>query len=250
MELTITTLAQRPELADAVLRMPDTRPHFLRQDPVGRQYFGRIAAEFPEYSLVATEPDGTVVARGFSVPFALRAVDVPGRGELPDAGWAQVLLWAFVDLRDGRVPDTVGAIEIFVAGDRRGRGIAGRMLTVMRANAGRLGFAEVVAPVRPNAKHLEMRAPIEEYAYRTREDGLPCDPWLRVHVRAGGEIVGIAAESMRVVGSLEQWRRCTGLPFDDAGDVEVPGALMPVRCSVQRKYAVYVEPHVWVRHRL
>ncbi|MFC9620964.1 N-acetyltransferase [Streptomyces sp. NPDC056930] len=249
MDLTITTLARRPELADAALLMPDAWPEFIQHDPVGRQYFGRIAAELPEYSLVATEPDGTVVARGFSVPFALTAVDAP-RGELPDAGWDQVLLWAFADLRDGRVPDTVSAIEIAVAGDRRGQGISGRMLTAMRENAGRLGFGEVVAPVRPNAKHLEMRAPIEEYAYRTREDGLPHDPWLRVHVRAGGEIVGIAAESMRVTGSLEQWRKWTGLPFDEAGDVEVPGALTPVRCSVQRGYAVYVEPNVWVRHRV
>ena len=30
-----------------------------------------------------------------------------------------------------------------------------------------------------------------EYARRLRDDGLPEDPWLRVHVRAGGEVVEV-----------------------------------------------------------
>jgi hypothetical protein len=55
---------------------------------------------------------------------------------------------------------------------------------------------------------------------------------------------------MTVSGSLEQWRRWTGLPFDTRGDVEVPGALVPVRCEPERGYAVYVEPNVWMRHAL
>jgi hypothetical protein len=55
---------------------------------------------------------------------------------------------------------------------------------------------------------------------------------------------------MTVPGSLEQWRRWTGLPFDTAGDIEVPGALVPVHCEPERGYAVYVEPNVWVRHAL
>lgn len=60
----------------------------------------------------------------------------------------------------------------------------------------------------------------------------------------------VAPASMTVSGSLEEWRGWTGLPFDTAGDVEVPGALVPVRCEPQRGYAVYVEPNVWLRHAL
>jgi hypothetical protein len=30
----------------------------------------------------------------------------------------------------------------------------------------------------------------------------------------------------------------------------VPGALVPVQCSVEHDYAVYVEPGVWVHHKL
>lgn len=54
---------------------------------------------------------------------------------------------------------------------------------------------------------------------------------------------------MTVSGSLAQWRDRTGLPFDRDGEVEVPGALVPVRCDIAFDRAVHVEPNVWIRHR-
>ncbi|MFF3645826.1 N-acetyltransferase [Streptomyces sp. NPDC002564] len=247
MDLKITTLAERPELTLPLWSMAEDWPEFIQHDPVGWSLIGRIVAELPEYVLVATDAGGEVVARGFSVPFALRA---RGDGELPDGGWGQVLLWAFSDLRHGAEADTVSAIEITVAESARGRGVSARMLAAMRDNARAHGFSEVVAPVRPNAKHREPAAPIDEYAFRTREDGLPYDPWLRVHVRGGGIVDKVAHASMTVSGSTAQWREWTGLPFDEEGPVEVAGALVPVHCEPARGYGVYVEPNVWVRHAL
>lgn len=58
----------------------------------------------------------------------------------------------------------------------------------------------------------------------------------------------VAPASMTVSGTLAQWRRWTGLPFDRDGAVEVPGALVPVHCDTAHDHAVYVEPNVWVRH--
>ncbi|NEE36713.1 N-acetyltransferase, partial [Streptomyces sp. SID7982] len=75
MELDITTLAERPELAGALDEMPDTWPEFVREDIVGWANFARIGVEFPQYVLVATDPEGAVVARAYSVPFVL---DAPG----------------------------------------------------------------------------------------------------------------------------------------------------------------------------
>ncbi|MFH8562689.1 N-acetyltransferase [Streptomyces sp. NPDC017988] len=254
MDLKITTLAERPELAGPLWSMAEDWPEFILHDPVGWSLIGRIVADLPEYVLVATDEDSdrrngesSVVARAFSVPLALRSRGEPA---LPDGGWDQVLLWAFSDLRHGKEPDTVSAIEITVDEAARGKGVSARMLAAMRDNARARGFREVVAPVRPNAKHLEPATPIDEYAHRTREDGLPHDPWLRVHVRAGGVIEKVAHASMTVSGSTAQWREWTGLPFDEEGPVEVPGALVPVHCEPERGYGVYVEPNVWVRHTL
>ncbi|MFJ2788620.1 MULTISPECIES: N-acetyltransferase [unclassified Streptomyces] len=248
MELTISTLAERPELEGPMWGMSDLWPEFMMHDPVGWANIGRIVRELPEYVLVATDAGGEIVARGFSVPFRL---DVDGRRELPLRGWDEVLLWAFSDLKHGREADTVSAIEITVDTGFLGRGVSHRMLAALRDNAARRGFAELVAPVRPNGKHLEAGSPIHEYALRTREDdGLPHDPWLRAHVRAGGTIETVAPASMTISGSVEEWRSWTGLPFDTDGPVEVEGALVPVHCEAARGYAVYVEPNIWVRHRL
>jgi GNAT superfamily N-acetyltransferase len=247
MDLKVSRLAERPDMLGPVQDMPDTWPEFTTQDPVGNAHYGRIPVEFPEYVLFAQDERGEVVAHAYSVPFALHA---DGRGELPARGWDQVLVWAFADQRRGVRPDTVSAISIVIAPHAQGHGLSGRMLAAMRDNARLAGFTEVVAPVRPNAKHLEPHTPIEEYAHRVREDGLPYDPWLRVHARAGATIERIAPASMTVSASLPEWRRWTGLPFDSQGDIEVPGALVPVRCEPERDYAVYVEPNVWMRHSL
>ena len=121
------------------------------------------------------------------------------------------------------------------------------VLVCLRDNAGRLGFSELLAPVRPNGK-ADVQEPMTEYAARTRDDGLPVDPWLRVHVRAGGRIDRVAPRSMVIPGTVEEWRGWTGLPFDTTGPVVVPGALAPVMCDAEHGTATYVEPNVWVRH--
>lgn len=56
--------------------------------------------------------------------------------------------------------------------------------------------------------------------------------------------------ALTIAGSLAEWRGWTGLPFDTTGDVEVPDALVPVHCSLEHDHAVYVEPGVWVHHRV
>jgi hypothetical protein len=89
-----------------------------------------------------------------------------------------------------------------------------------------------------------------EYVARVRDDGLPADPWLRVHARLGARIVGVCPLSMTVPGTLKQWREWTGLPFAVSGPVDVPGALTPVHVSVEHDHAVYIEPNVWMHHHI
>jgi hypothetical protein len=89
-----------------------------------------------------------------------------------------------------------------------------------------------------------------DYAGRVRSDGLPVDPWLRVHVRLGARIVKVCPLSMVVPGTLSDWREWTGLPLNGSGLHDIPEALVPVHVSVEHDHAVYVEPNVWVHHRL
>jgi GNAT superfamily N-acetyltransferase len=241
-ELTISVLADRPDLAEAMWAMESPWPEFMRHDPIGGLFYGNVEDRFADHVLIAQDEAGEVAALAFSVPFAL------GGSDLPPGGWDFVIRNGLLTHVHDEKPDAVSAVEIVVRADLQGHGLSSRMLAAMRANAARHGFAELVAPVRPNGK-ADVHEPMSAYAFRTRDDGLPVDPWLRVHVSAGGVIDRVAPRSMVVPGTLEEWREWTGLPFDTTGAVEVPKALAPVWCDLEHGTAVYVEPNVWVRHR-
>ncbi|GAB3150006.1 hypothetical protein GCM10027258_47370 [Amycolatopsis stemonae] len=239
----LVTLAQRPDLAEAAYAIPypPDSPEFMAGSLASLLVRGRrVARRWPHLVVVLLE-DGEPVARGIMVPFR-------GRGSLPDRGWDEVAVWAAEDALDAVTPDTACALEIAVHPDHQGRGHSGTVLAGMRDAAA--GLASLVIPVRPPDKARVPAAPMREYAAETRADGLPADRWLRTHVRAGGRIEAVAPCSATVQAPLEAWRRWTGLPFDHDGAVFVPGALAPVFVCLAQDFAVYVEPNVWVSHRV
>ncbi|TDD58035.1 GNAT family N-acetyltransferase [Kribbella antibiotica] len=244
-EIVITTLAERPHVASVLGNIWGVWPRFMLQDLVAAALIAQVRLEFADQCLVATE-DGELVAHGRSIPFAFGIED---RTELPARGWDQVLQWGMEDLRFGRETNVSSALEIMVKPTHHGLGLSHRMLAAMRDAVKAKGHTTLYAPVRPNGK-TDAHLPMTQYAALTRDDGLPVDPWLRVHVRAGGKIVKVAPASMVTAASLAEWREWTGLPFDSTGEVVVPGALVPVEASIEHDRAVYVEPNVWVRHDL
>lgn len=250
MDLVIANLSDRPDLRHLLWAFDGLWPRFMEQDPISNLFYERAATDYASYVMVAYDEADPLrpVARSCSVPFAMG--EEIGRPAPPADGWDGVVRWAWADGLHGRKPTHVSALEIAIRPDRRGTGLAPVMLAAMRANVVAQGFSDLYAPVRPSHKAAEPHAPMSEYARRTREDGLPLDPWLRVHVRAGATIVDVCPRAMTIAGTLAEWRSWTGLPFDINGDVLVPGALTPVHCSVDHDHAVYVEPGVWVHHRL
>jgi GNAT superfamily N-acetyltransferase len=237
--LEITTVADRPDLAHADIDVGPW-PSFMRHNRISEAYFPQTTSAFPATCLIATSA-GRPIADAHAVQLHRGS-----RPNFPSGGWEQSVVWAFADARRGIRPDAACALNVSVAHDFQGEGVAALLLTALREACADLSLSVLDAPVRPTRKQLEPSTPISEYAARTRLDGLPVDPWLRTHVRAGGRIVGVAPASWVIAGSLAEWRSWTGLPFDSCGPVEVPGALVPVEVSTDR--AVYVEPNVWVRH--
>lgn len=250
MDLVIANLVDRPDLADSFWEFDDLWPRFMQQDPIGDLYYSRATDRYAAYTMVAYDSDAPErpVARSCSVPFAFG--DEVDRPELPLDGWDGVIRWGWLDDLDGRQATHVSALEIAIRRDLRGKGLASVMLEAMRDNVKALGFNDLYAPVRPSGKAEVPHTPMPEYAAQVRPDGLPVDPWLRVHARAGGEVVRVCPRAMTISGALAEWREWTGMPFDVTGDVVVPGALTPVHCDVDHDHAVYVEPGVWVRHVL
>lgn len=243
MHLSISTLADRPELADAMWSMRDSWPVFAKKDPLASMYYNsHVINRLADFVLVGQDETGAIVAKAHSIPLHL-----PELGALPPDGWDGAIRRGVTTLLSGARPNIVSALEISVAARAQGRGLSSTMLAALRENAARRGFDELVAPLRPNGK-TDVSEPMTTYARRTRPDGLPTDPWLRVHVRAGGRIDSIAPRSMVIPGTVDEWREWTGLPFDRTGPIDVPGALAPVWCDLEHGTAVYAEPNIWIRH--
>jgi hypothetical protein len=247
MELLIASLADRPDLTGVFDAFPDSWPEFMYHDNVSDVLFDRMVRAHPESNIIAIDPEDPLspVARACAFPFSGHL------GALPASGYDQVLLGAAANLVDGAPRGPIAAaIEVTIRPDRRGGGLSATMLTALRGALLALGYESLVVPVRPNRKHEHPAESIEDYLRRVRSDGLPHDPWLRTHIRAGATVAGIAHTSMTVAAPLDDWRTWTGLPFDADGPVTVPLALVPVHCDVTQGIATYVEPNVWVHHRL
>ncbi|MEU4178060.1 N-acetyltransferase [Streptomyces sp. NPDC026589] len=241
--LHVATLAERPDLEPALLTMESSWPAYIAPDPMLVHW---AFERHKRHQLVLFDDDGTVVARAVSVP-----LNWDGDPDtLSDRGWDEALRQCMSDTFLDRALDTLCAMEIAVVPGRKAQNLSARALDALKDHGRREGFRDLVAPVRPSLKHRHPQLSMDRYARRTRPDGLPEDPWLRVHVRAGGQVLKVCPVSMTISGSLAQWRSWTGLPLDRGGPVEVAGALSPVVVDLERDHAVYIEPNVWIRHPL
>jgi GNAT superfamily N-acetyltransferase len=243
MSFVVVSRAERPDLREAMNELPTSWPRFMMEDPAS--WMMSLLNDHPAFQLALLDGD-RVVAKANSVPFAWDGDEA----SLPDTGWDTVLARGVIGGARGRTPTALSALEIAIDPAWQGKGLSRVMVDGLRAAAVGAGFCDLVAPVRPSRKSDRPDQPMAEYVARMRADGLPEDPWLRVHVRAGGRVVRVCPASMVIPGTLAQWREWTGLPFDRDGEVTVPGALTPVHVSLAHDHAVYVEPNVWVRHRV
>ncbi len=240
--LTVVSLAERPELEEQMWSVSGGWPTFMLQSPVAAGRYERAVELYPDLHLLAVRGD-EVLARVHAVAIRWSRVEA-----LPARGWD----WALESSVDHPVADraVVSLIEARVAVHHRSCGVSTQLISAAREKFRELGTRRLVAPVRPSGKAAEPRTPFAEYVARTRDDGLPEDGWLRVHARLGGRITAVAPLSMTIPGTLADWRSWTGLPFDADGLVDVAGGLVPVLVNTAQNHAVYVEPNVWVYHRL
>jgi hypothetical protein len=241
MSLVFVSHAERPDLRETE-ELWSEWPAFMHHDDTSAGRWGLLFERFPELQLWGLDADdGELVVRCNCVPVALDPDD------LPDDGWREVLRTA---MDDDLEPTVVSALQIQVARARQGEGLSAVTLAEMRRLASALGFSDLVAPVRPSLKSGYPLVPAERYAAWTREDGLPFDPWLRVHARAGATIERVCHRSMHVPGTVAEWEEWAGMAFPESGSYVVPGALVPVEIDREADRGVYVEPNVWMRHRL
>jgi hypothetical protein len=247
MALKIVTHVERPDLLDRwyeVIRQ--VWPTFMGKDPICNTHWDGLEQYFPEcQTYLIDDQTDELVGKGTTVPVAWDGTvqGLPG-------GVDDVLLAAVRDREQQPPANVLCALQAGILPQHRGTGLSRVVIGAMRDIAARLGLPDLIAPVRPNQKSLYPLTPIERYAAWRRPDGLPVDAWLRVHARLGAEIVRIAERSMVVPGTVSDWESWTGLVFPDSGPYVVPGALVPLTIDREADQGLYVEPNVWMRHRL
>jgi hypothetical protein len=243
--LTSPTLAQRPDLAaplrESGLDGTPTWPRFYEGNAVSRRFWDRMYSDFAEYQIVLVEADA-IVACGHTVP-----VQWDGTAEGLPEGWDQGFEGAFEAKHD---PNTLMAVSAVAQPAVKNTGLGSEILRAMLALARQRGFGSLIAPVRPTRKESYPLAKFEEYIDWNHPDGSAFDPWLRTHLKLGGQVLKVAPESMVVEGTVAQWSSWTGGSFPASGAYVVPGALAPVHIDVEGDLGRYAEPNVWVEHRI
>jgi hypothetical protein len=247
MAVTVLTVAERPDLADrADEATAETFPEWNLHGDVLSSLWGSLYDVYPDFQLVLwDEDDNQVLGEGNTIPCTW---DGTVRG-LP-AGIDEVVTGGLSAGSRLAGATTLCALNIIVVPGHRGGRLSSEILGGMKHVAAKEGFSDLIAPVRPSWKERYPLTPIERYAMWRREDALPFDPWIRIHVRLGGEILTPAPRSLRITGTVKEWEQWSGMRFPESGEYLPQGALAPLVIDVPGDVGEYYEPNVWVRHRV
>jgi len=240
------TAAERPDLWErAYEQIVGVWPKYNEQGDVLGQHWSRLDQDFADTQLVLYDEEAdTALAHGHTIPCRWDGT-VEGLGGIDDVMSGAVRLFD-----EGGEPNTLSALAIEIPPAHQGGGLARTMIGGMRDIAARRGFGSLIAPLRPTWKERYPLTPIERYAAWTREDGLPFDPWIRLHVRLGAELLAPVPRSLHITGTVAEWEEWVELPLPESGTYVFPRGLAPLEVDREADLCEYWEPNVWVRHRI
>jgi hypothetical protein len=202
-------------------------------------YFGELVPRFAQFQvLVYDRSSDRVVGRGRSIPLRWDGTLADLPSGIDAAGLRAVT--------ERAEPTALSALAAEVEGDLQGQGLSRIIIQAMAAAAGGAGFDSLIAPVRPSWKDRYPLIPIAGYATWRRADGLPFDPWMRVHTRLGASVLQPAPQSMEISAPVGEWEEWTGLQMPEPGQYVFPGGLSPL--TVADGIGHYWEPNVWMLH--
>jgi len=244
--LTIITADREPGLFDKARRLVgESFPEFMNHSEIISRYWQYLYLYWSDWQFLLADKNSKIHALANCFPLRYEG----SLDYLPDGGIEWALETAINQREKGIAPNIACAFQIVVAKSSLGKGLSYLAVEEMIDLATRREMIWLIAPVRPNRKAEFPDMPIEEYVVRRREDGLPFDDWIRVHVRMGGRLLNVCRRSFVVDTDLENWRLWTGLALEDDGPQIIDGALAPVIISLDNKRGIYAEPNIWIKHR-
>ncbi len=238
--LQVFTAGERPDLWErANDGFAGSWPEYNMHGNHTAAYFGELVPRFARFQvLVYDRSADRVVGRGRSIPLRWDGTLADLPPGIDAAGLRAVT--------ERAEPTAVSALAAEVEGDQQGRGLSRLIIEAMAAAARAAGLGPLIAPVRPSWKDRYPLISIAAYATWRRHDGLPFDPWMRVHARLGAAVLRPEPRSMQITAPVADWEEWTGMQLPGPGQYVFPGGLAPL--TVADGTGEYWEPNVWMLH--
>jgi len=222
-----------------------TWPVFMQHDAIVNKYWPFLYTRFLNFQFALFEND-EIAGIGNALPLNWQKSFT----ELPDAGMDWAMEKANLDFQESIKPNLLVGLQILVNKKYQGQGVSYEMLEIMKGIAKSNGIDTVALPVRPTLKCNYPLIPMDEYINWKNKDGLPFDPWIRVHMKAGGKFAGICNCSMDISAAVSDWGKWSGLIFHGSGNYIIDKALVPVVVDTEMETGRYLEPNVWITHTI
>lgn len=219
-------------------------PDFMTWDQEVKKYIKRIRETFQHLDITLFDKDGNALAAGWGVPISWTG----NASDLPKS-FADSLRRA-LECLDSDLESSCFVICGGVVHPKfKGSGVAQELILALKETANKYGLHKVIAPLRPTLKHLYPLMTIEDYSNWVREDGLPWDPWLRLHVRLGAQIIGVEPNAQTMQNTIEQWESYASIKMPVSGQYIIPKGMTPLSIDTEENIGTYTEPNIWVSHK-
>ena len=240
--LEVITAAERPDLWERARDedlFRDIWPEYEHHGSDGWKYIPAIYPRHAQFQIFFVDRrTERIIAHG-------EAIGIRWDGSLRDlpAGYDAAGLRG---ITDPKAPTAVVALAAEIDPKYQDQGLSTVLLQAMAVATRAAGLPYLLAPVRPSWKERYPLVPIERYAAWRRADGLPFDPWMRVHARMGARILRPSPRSIKVNGPVSEWEQWTGMAFPEDGQYVFPHGLALL--TVRGGYGRYWGPSVWMLH--
>ena len=139
-------------------------------------------------------------------------------------------------------------VQIIIPEEYQGKGISSIAVEELKNMCVKMRIQRLIIPIRPTLKSKYPINDIDTYIKWKNKDGLPFDPWLRVHVKKNAKIIKACKKAVEIRGTVNQWETWTKMKFPESGEYVVEGALCPIAIDRENNLGTYIEPNVWITY--
>ena len=244
MNYKVANFKERPDLYDLQEDICGKAfPVFLYYSDIAAKYWEKMIAYYKEYQLLLLEED-QIMAVINCMPMNLDIADEA----LPHEAFNWGIEKGIKDIEAGKEINAAMGVQIVIPEEYQGKGISSIAAEELKNMCLKMGIKRLIIPIRPTLKSKYPLNDIDNYIKWKTKDGLPFDPWLRVHVRKDAKIIKACKKAVEIRGTVKEWETWTNMKFPESGEYVVDGALCPVIIDRENNLGTYIEPNVWISY--